>query len=73
VTHALTLFGMPGRTPGSAAHQYTVGDVLADVLALLEALGLRRVGLVAHADSVFVGFRLCLSNQRRAGRGATTR
>jgi pimeloyl-ACP methyl ester carboxylesterase len=35
---------------------YTVGDVLADVLALLDALGLRRVGLVAHDFSVFAGF-----------------
>ena len=38
------------------AEGYTVGDVLADVLALLDALGLRRVGLVAHDFSVFAGF-----------------
>jgi pimeloyl-ACP methyl ester carboxylesterase len=47
------------------ADGYTLGDVLADVLALLEALGLRRVGLVAHADSVFVGFRLCFDHPER--------
>jgi pimeloyl-ACP methyl ester carboxylesterase len=37
----------------------TVDQVLADVLALLDALGLRRVGLVAHDFSALVGFRLC--------------
>ena len=44
---------------------YTVGDVLADVLALLDALGLRRIGLVAHDFSVFVGFRLCFDHPER--------
>jgi pimeloyl-ACP methyl ester carboxylesterase len=42
-----------------------VGDVLADVLALLDALGLRRVGLVAHDFSVFAGFRLCFDHPER--------
>ena len=47
------------------ADGYTVGDVLADVLALLDALGLRRVGLVAHDFSAFVGFRLCFDHPER--------
>jgi pimeloyl-ACP methyl ester carboxylesterase len=38
---------------------YSVDDVLADVLALLDRLDLDRVGLVAHASSAFVGYRLC--------------
>ncbi|MET0995027.1 MAG: alpha/beta fold hydrolase [Mycobacterium sp.] len=45
------------------ADGYTVGDILADVLALLDVLGLRRVGLVAHDFSAFV----------RSGSAATTR
>lgn len=44
---------------------YTADQVLADVLALLDALGLRRVGLVAHDFSVFVGFRLCFDHPER--------
>ena len=47
------------------ADGYTVGDVLADVLALLDALRLRRVGLVAHDFSAFVGFRLCFDHPER--------
>ena len=47
------------------AHGYTVGDFLADVLALLDALGLRRVGLLAHDFSAFVGFRLCFDHPER--------
>jgi pimeloyl-ACP methyl ester carboxylesterase len=42
-----------------------VDQVLADVLALLDALGLRRVGLVAHDFSAFVGFRLCFDHPER--------
>jgi pimeloyl-ACP methyl ester carboxylesterase len=45
---------------------YTVYQVLADVLALLDALGVRRVGLVAHDFSAFVGFRLCFDHPERA-------
>ena len=33
--------------------------------ALLDALGLRRVGLVAHDFSAFVGFRLCFDHPER--------
>jgi pimeloyl-ACP methyl ester carboxylesterase len=47
------------------ADGYTVDQVLADVLALLDALGLRQVGLVAHDFSAFVGFRLCFDHPER--------
>ena len=47
------------------AHGYTVEEVLADVLALLDQLGLRRVGLVAHDFSAAVGFRLCFDHPER--------
>ena len=44
---------------------YSVNDVLADVLALLDQLDLSRVGLVAHASSAFVGYRLCFDHPDR--------
>lgn len=44
---------------------YRVDQVLADVLALLDVLRLRRVGLVAHDFSAFVGFRLCFDHPER--------
>ena len=44
---------------------YTVDQVLADVLALLDALGLQQVGVVAHDFSAFVGFRLCFDHPER--------
>ena len=47
------------------AHGYTVEDVVADVLALLDELGLRQVGLVAHDFSALVGFRLCFDHPDR--------
>lgn len=47
------------------AHGYSAEDILADVLALLDELGLRRVGLVAHDFSVFIGFRLCFDHPER--------
>jgi pimeloyl-ACP methyl ester carboxylesterase len=47
------------------AHGYSVADVVADVLALLDQLGPRRVGLVAHDFSVFAGFRLCFDHPDR--------
>ena len=40
-------------------------DVVADVPALLDQLGLRQVGLVAHDFSAFVGFRLCFDHPER--------
>ena len=50
------------------ADGYTVDQVLADVLALLDKLALRRVGLVAHDFSAFVGFRLCFDHPERVAR-----
>ena len=47
------------------AHGYAVRDMVADVLALLDRLGLRRVGLVAHDFSAFVGFTLCFDHPDR--------
>lgn len=47
------------------AHGYSVDDVLADVLALLDQRGLRRVGLVAHDFSAFVGYRLGFDHPER--------
>ncbi len=47
------------------AHGYSVDEVLADVLALLDQLGLRRVGLVAHDFSAFLGYRLCFDHPER--------
>ncbi|OKJ92916.1 hypothetical protein AMK34_31200 [Amycolatopsis sp. CB00013] len=47
------------------AQGYSVKEVLADVLALLDRLGRRRVGLVAHDFSAFVGFRLCFDHPER--------
>lgn len=47
------------------ADGYAAADILADVLALLDHLGLRRVGLVAHDFSAFVGFRLCFDHADR--------
>jgi pimeloyl-ACP methyl ester carboxylesterase len=47
------------------ADGYTLEQILADVLALLDALGLRRVGVVAHDFSAFVGFRLCYDHPER--------
>ncbi len=47
------------------AHGYAVRDMVADVLALLDRLGLRRVGLVAHDFSAFVGFTLCFDHPVR--------
>ena len=44
---------------------YTLDQILADVLALLDALGLERVGVVAHDFSAFVGFRLCFDHPDR--------
>lgn len=47
------------------AHGYSVTDVVADVLALLDQLGTHRIGLVAHDFSVFAGFRLCFDHPDR--------
>ncbi len=47
------------------ASGYSVEDLLADVLALLDQLGLRRVGLIAHDFSAFVGYELCYQQPDR--------
>lgn len=47
------------------ARGYSAAEVLADVLALLDHLGLGRVGLVAHDFSALVGFRLCFDHPER--------
>lgn len=47
------------------ADGYTVEQILADVLALLDALGLRQVRVVAHDFSAFIGFRLCYDHPER--------
>lgn len=44
---------------------YTADQFVADVLSLLDVLGLRRVGLIAHDFSAFVGFRLCFDHRDR--------
>ena len=50
---------------GAPARGYSAQDVVADVLALLDELGLDRVGLVAHDFSALVGFRLCFDHPER--------
>lgn len=47
------------------AHGYSLDDVLADVLALLDQRGRHRVGLVGHDFSAFVGYRLCFDHPER--------
>lgn len=47
------------------ADGYEVGPIAADVLALLDALGLERVGLIGHDFSAFVGYRLCFDSPER--------
>lgn len=38
---------------------YSTRDQAADVLAVMDALGLRQVRLIAHGDSTWIGFMLC--------------
>ncbi|WP_125776761.1 alpha/beta fold hydrolase [Antribacter gilvus] len=45
--------------------RYTAGEILDDVLALLDHLGSPRVGLVAHDFSAFVGYNLCFDHPER--------
>ncbi len=47
------------------AQGYSKEEILADVLALLDHLGLRRVGLVAHDFSAFIGYELCFEHPER--------
>ena len=44
---------------------YTAQHLVDDVLALLDTVGLRRVGLIAHDFSAFVAFRLCYDHPDR--------
>jgi pimeloyl-ACP methyl ester carboxylesterase len=47
------------------AQGYDVDTLIADVIALLDALGLDRVALVAHDWSALIGFELCLRHPDR--------
>jgi pimeloyl-ACP methyl ester carboxylesterase len=50
---------------GPAPHRWAKDDVAADVLALMDALGLDRVLLVAHDWGGFVGYRMLLAAPER--------
>lgn len=50
---------------GPAPHRWAKDDVARDVLALLDALGLERVGLVGHDWGGYVGFLLTLEAPER--------
>lgn len=47
---------------------YTRDQLLADVVALLDALNLERVRVIAHDWGALLGFHLCLSHPRRVQR-----
>lgn len=50
---------------GPAPHRWAKDDVAADVLALMDALGLDRVLLVGHDWGGFVGYRMLLTAPQR--------
>jgi pimeloyl-ACP methyl ester carboxylesterase len=50
---------------GPAPHKWAMEDVAADVLALLDALGLDRVLLVAHDWGAYVGYIMVLGEPER--------
>ncbi|SEH66569.1 Pimeloyl-ACP methyl ester carboxylesterase [Mycolicibacterium rutilum] len=50
---------------GPAPHRWAKDDVAADVLALLDAIGLERVLLVGHDWGAYVGYRLVLTAPER--------
>lgn len=50
---------------GPAPHRWGKDDVAADVLALLDALGLDRVLLVGHDWGAYVGYRMVLAAPQR--------
>ncbi len=50
---------------GPAPHRWAKDDVAADVLALMDAMGLDRVLLVGHDWGGFVGYRMVLSAPER--------
>ncbi|WP_052274289.1 alpha/beta fold hydrolase [Arthrobacter sp. L77] len=50
------------------AEGYDLATLVADVIGLLDALGLNRVALVAHDWSALVGFEVCLRHPDRVSR-----
>jgi pimeloyl-ACP methyl ester carboxylesterase len=56
-----------GRTD-APAEGYDLNTLVADVIGLLDTLGLDRVTLVAHDWSALVGFELCLRHPDRVSR-----
>jgi pimeloyl-ACP methyl ester carboxylesterase len=50
---------------GPAPHRWAKHDVADDLLALLDALGLERVGLVGHDWGGYIGHLLCLGAPER--------
>jgi pimeloyl-ACP methyl ester carboxylesterase len=50
---------------GPAPHKWAKDDVAADVLALMDAMGLDRVLLVGHDWGAFVGYRMLLAEPER--------
>lgn len=49
----------------STPHGYTRDQLLADVVALLDALNLDRVQMIGHDWGALVGFQLCLNHPGR--------
>lgn len=56
--------GWSGAPPGG----YTRDRLLADTLAVLDALDLERVDLLSHDYGALVGYQLCLQHPQRVGR-----
>jgi pimeloyl-ACP methyl ester carboxylesterase len=54
-------FGWSEQTAGG----YDIDGLADDVVGLLDALGLARVGLVAHDWGAYIGFRLCVRDPER--------
>jgi len=46
---------------------YSTRDQAADILAVMDALGLESVRLIAHGDSAWIGFMLCRTAPERFG------
>ncbi|WP_433462852.1 alpha/beta fold hydrolase [Spirillospora sp. CA-128828] len=64
--YRLVMPDLRGAGWSGAPHRgYATRDRAADVLALMDALGLERVGLVAHEWGAWTGFRLCLDAPAR--------
>jgi len=54
-----------GWTDAPSGGRYGTDRLAADVLGLLDALGVSRVGLVAHDVGALVGYRLCFDHAER--------